>query len=280
MPFFKRRRSTRFIDLTDQRFGRLVVLSFWGHDKFGRTRWLCRCDCGNAATPSSNKLRLGETRSCGCLHDEVCRLRATTHGSSKSQLYGVWSSAKGRCHNPTDQRYARYGGRGIFMCEAWRTNFEAFARDMSPRPSGMTLERIDNDGPYSPENCRWATMKEQGRNNSRNRRYTHNGETLLLSEWEERTGIPASALRYRIVDAGWTVERALTTASRNQDGYVHPNAKTEPSIVSQIKTAYKHDGASQAELSRRFGVSQAQVSRIVRGKQWKHIDYLSDVVIV
>lgn len=201
-------------DLVGKRFGRLVVEAFWGHDRFEKRLWLCRCDCGKAATPSGNRLLRGDTRSCGCLHDELASQRFTKHGGKHSQVYNVWCTMKGRCLNPTDPRYKYYGGRGITVCDRWKTDFAAFRDDMGPRLRGMTLERKDNNGSYSPDNCIWATMKTQGRNTRRTKRYEHKGENLTLGEWSERTGIAVSALYFRINESDWTIEEALTTPSR------------------------------------------------------------------
>lgn len=203
----------RLQDLTGRRFGRLVAISLWGYDKFDKVLWLCRCDCGKACSPTANKLTVGETRSCGCLHDEAAGNRLRTHGGKGTRVYNVWASAKGRCSNPTDPVYKNYGGRGITMCPAWRASFAQFLADMGPRPEGGTLDRIDNDGPYSPENCRWATRTEQCRNQRKTKRFTYRGESLTLGEWSARTKLAESALYYRIKEAGWTIERALTTPS-------------------------------------------------------------------
>jgi len=202
------------IDLMDRRFGRLLVVTREENDRFGKARWRCRCDCGKDTITRSNTLLKGETLSCGCLFQEKRALGSKrSHGQSRTFLYRVWCVAKGRCYNPTDQHYARYGGRGITMCDRWRESFAAFIQDMGPRPAGMTLDRIDNDGPYSPENCRWATHTTQMRNMVRNRHLTFKGETLTIAEWAERTGLPYGALFYRI-QQGWSVEDALTTPSR------------------------------------------------------------------
>src|SRR6266540_871109 len=121
---------------------------------------------------------------------------------------------KSRCLNPNWPNYHHYGGRGITVCERWRGGFEAFFEDMGPRPGpGYSIERVNNDGDYTPENCRWATRQEQLRNTRQTMRLTWNGETLTTFEWAERTGIPAGTIRGRIVQ-GWSVEEALTLPAR------------------------------------------------------------------
>ena len=208
------------VALIGQRFNRLTVVDRAENDRFGKSRWRCRCDCGGETITRANTLLKGETQSCGCLHAETVKVNNLTHGDAKhgqrSPIYKIWCAAKGRCHNPTDKGYKRYGGRGIVMCERWREDFAAFRDDMGPRPAGHTLERKDNNGPYSPENCVWATHKTQGRNREGTIRIVHAGKALTLGEWAEQTGIPESALYFRIHISGWTPAKALTTPSRGK----------------------------------------------------------------
>lgn len=145
------------------------------------------------------------TRSTGrpCTHGH-------TSGGRVSPTYSTWLSMRARCSNPNVTYYADYGGRGITVCDRWQTSFEAFLEDMGEKPAGTSIERIDRDGHYEPGNCRWATLREQGRNKRNNLKLTLNGETRLLVEWSERTGIPYRKIRARL-DRGWSAERALTT---------------------------------------------------------------------
>lgn len=160
---------------------------------------------------SYSNLHTGNTQSCGCLRREQQGKQRLTHGLSSSPEYHIWRAIKDRCDNPKMQNYQRYGGRGVRMDPTWRESFEAFYRDMGPRPSAKhSIERRDNAGHYTPENCYWATRIEQGSNKRNNRRLEFRGVTLTVSEWARVIGIPMRTLHARL-KAGWSVERALST---------------------------------------------------------------------
>lgn len=198
----------RTIDIAGQRYGRVVVIKRLPSDT-GKTKWVCRCDCGNDVVLRTDHLRSGESRSCGCLRVEEGESRAT-HGMSRSKPYAVWCGMIRRCENPKDTSYARYGGRGISVCDRWK-KFENFWQDMSSGyREGLEIDRENNSLGYCKENCRWATDDEQARNKRNNVFYTLNGVTRTESWWAQSLGITHSALskRFRL---GWPLELALTT---------------------------------------------------------------------
>lgn len=200
-------------DLTGLRFGSLQVIRRAGSTP-GRTRcatWLCVCDCGREVVRVSQSLRTKSRPNglnCGCLHGRW----NVAHGMSNSRPYRIWAQMRRRCSLKSDRDWPKYGGRGITVCSKWDASFDAFWQDMrGGYLPNLTLGRLNNDGPYSPENCRWETPRQQGRN----RRNTSYVETprgrMTLMDAAEMYGIPAGTLRHRLTIYLWNVDRALTT---------------------------------------------------------------------
>lgn len=188
-------KRTKVPALLGKQFGRLLVLYRTVDNPDGKTQWVCLCECGNGYPATVRTLMHGsEVPSCGCYKSEVAAQKATKHGLVGTPLHRIWTHMRDRCNNPGDKRYFDYGGRGITVCERWNdreTGLEAFVADMgSTYKSGLQLDRIDNDGPYSPDNCHWVTSKE----NNRNRRSTLMVDSIYgeipLGEFVEKSGIP------------------------------------------------------------------------------------------
>jgi hypothetical protein len=170
----------KLIDLTAQRFGRLVVIERAKTDKL-KPQWLCACDCGNTSVAFGSDLKLGRHQSCGCLQKERTAQAQTTHGKSRSRAHTIWSHIKYRCTNPRCASWDIYGGRGIGICGRWM-KFENFYADMGDPPEGHSIDRINVNGNYEPSNCRWATPTEQNSNTRRTRRYVFDGRALTPTE--------------------------------------------------------------------------------------------------
>ncbi|MFF0469341.1 AP2 domain-containing protein [Micromonospora zamorensis] len=151
-------------NMVGQKIGRLTVVSYGGVNGKGHAAWLCLCDCGNEKLIVGYSLRSGNSLSCGCLKRERTRAASKTHGMTDSAEYRIWTNMKTRCLNPNNPKYPSYGGRGITISDAWVNDFARFFADMGPRPAGRSLDRIDNDGPYSRDNCRWADAQTQASN--------------------------------------------------------------------------------------------------------------------
>ena len=216
-------------DITGLRFGRLTAVQHIGKGP-GKSRnhfWLCQCDCGASVSVNGSCLRLGQTKSCGCLQSDLAKAvgdRSKTHGMTGTSTYNVWVSMVQRCHNPNAKDYQRYGGRGIFVCDEWQ-KFDNFLSDVGERPEGKSLDRVDNEKGYSPENCRWADAQTQQRNKRNSRLVTHNGKTMTLADWAEANGINPITISARIQN-GWDEVSAITTPVDRR--YSHQKNKRMP----------------------------------------------------
>jgi hypothetical protein len=187
------------IDLSGQRFGKLIIISRAANDKYHHKRWLCRCDCGVIKEMNEFPIVSGRSQSCGCIHKNLFKERILKHGMHKSPEYRAWQDMKDRCYNINNERYCDYGGRGIKVCERWLV-FENFLEDMGFRPGNeFSLDRYpNNDGDYEPDNCRWGTDEQQSRNKRSNTLLRYNGEEMILSDWANKLGVPSSTLCYHL----------------------------------------------------------------------------------
>ena len=189
------------IDLTGQRFGKLSVMEKIVPPK-GRTLFICACDCGGKITLNSSDLQSGNTKSCGCYRREISSRINLKHGATvngkHTGAYRSWTTMKSRCYNEDNNRFYAYGGRGIRVCDRWLESFDNFFADMGDRPEGYSLDRIDVNGNYSPENCKWATTTEQSRNQRTNFWYMFGEEKMIQADVARALGVhPAVVLQMR-----------------------------------------------------------------------------------
>ncbi len=204
-------------------FARLTVIAPAGYEccPCGVRHYFvkAKCICGNIVEVREIFLRQGHTKSCGCLQKEIVAFNSHKRkgiGITKENPaeYRIWCAMVTRCSNPNQAHYKHYGGRGIKICDRWRSSFKHFLADMGSRPPNHSLGRIDNDGDYSPSNCRWETPAMQSRNSRNNRNITWNGVTKCLSDWAKSIGINRKALWHRLDHLKWPLERALSTPSK------------------------------------------------------------------
>lgn len=215
-----------FMDVIGQRFGRLVVLKDLSPriNTSGRKRAmvLCKCDCGNEIAVMKESVTGGTTKSCGCLQKERAAEVQTVHGGASSRLYNVWAAMLRRCENSNSGDYHNYGGRGIKVCEEWH-RFENFREwglangyDEESKRGQCTIDRIDNNAGYCPQNCRWVDTATQNNNKRSTHFLTYNGETHSITEWAKTAGINREALNARINKYKWPTEKALTIPCRKK----------------------------------------------------------------
>ena len=215
----EQRHSKDYIDLTGQRFGRLTVLHRDHdivHGKRHEVTFLCKCDCGNTKLVRSRHLRGGNVKSCGCLEKEnLSKLMSDriTHGGSGTRLYEIWCKIKDRCTNKHSPAYARYGGRGIKLCDSWKdfAVFQSWAMENGYNDT-LTIDRIDNNKGYEPSNCRWATMTIQANNKRCNRTYIDKGIRKTIAQLSEEYGIPYQTLHARLTYYKWPLEKAVSVS--------------------------------------------------------------------
>jgi len=211
----------RFIDLTGLRFGKLLVIRRTNIKKWGSTCWLCKCSCGKETVVDSHSLRKGNTKSCGCLNKEIHTKHGHTKDGKISKTYKAWISMNQRCNNTNDINYKHYGGRGITVCWKWSNKnpkgFDNFYKDVGDSPKGKSIDRINNNGNYEPNNWRWATNGQQHRNMRNTHLITFKGKTQCLLDWAKEYNMSSQTLTRRLNKMNWSVEKALTTPIRGRN---------------------------------------------------------------
>lgn len=199
------------LDIIGEKFGRLTVLAF-SHSKKYNKYYICKCECGKTKIVFKGNLISGKTKSCGCYQKEMAA-KANSLSDSRRKLHDILRSMKARCYNPKNNRYYRYGARGIKICDEWLKDPELFCiwALSNGFEENLTIDRIDVNSDYCPQNCRWITKREQSLNTSRNFYITYKGKTQTLKEWSTELGIKTTTLHNRIKYYGWSVEKAFET---------------------------------------------------------------------
>jgi len=234
-----------------------------------------RCDCGVERRVDKSSFRRGAVQSCGCLlreHAKAMGDAARRHGGSGTKVYHAWQAMIARCTNPREPSFEHYGGRGISVCERW-LDFGAFARDMGEPPSGAhSLGRRDNDGPYSPENCRWETRRQQANNTRRNIRITIDGVTRTAKGWARsgEAAVGAKLIRARVRD-GWDPALAVLTPRQHEgEGELHHRAKLTAAQVFEVRRR-GDAGEDPKRLAEVFGVTDWTIRQILERKIWRSV---------
>lgn len=202
---------SKYIDITGQRFGRITVVSFCGIDKNRAATFNCLCDCGTKTVVFGSNLRSGLTTSCGCYHREVLKLSVLTrtkHGKRGTGAYSSWHGMIQRCSNPNVKAYKDYGGRGITVCDKWKS-FEGFYEDMGERPPKTTIERIDTNKGYTVDNCIWANSMVQANNTRSNKFVEYNGKVQTIAQWAAEYNLSYMTLHGRLFKSQWSIEDCL-----------------------------------------------------------------------
>lgn len=200
--------------MSGKKFSMLLAVNQNGKRANGNITWNCICDCGKSCTVDGHDLRSGKAKSCGCSRSKWSKEAITTHGMRYTKIYKTWEAMKRRCSNPNAERYKNYGGRGVRVCSEW-IQFAGFYRWalQSEYREDLSIERIDVNGNYEPNNCTWIPVNLQCFNKTNSRKFECQGKLLTIAEWSSLTHIPYAALYQRIVKLKWTPERAIKESS-------------------------------------------------------------------
>lgn len=270
MSIIKTEMNSSIRNLIGYKTERLTVVDYVGCEivtskKTGNKRlqyrWECVCTCGNTTIKTTTALLSHKVKSCGCLNSEITAARNRTHGMMNTPEYQSWRGMKERCSNPKNIHWHLYGGKGIKVCDRWIGDLLAFYEDMGPRPEGMSLDRIDSNGNYCPENCRWADANTQAFNTCTTRQITFEGETLSLNRMADKYGHGEATVRYRL-NQGWSIEDALLLPVGDQRVYNKHSELIE--YDGQVLTMKGH--------ADRYGINIETVrSRLGRGKSLERV---------
>lgn len=231
------------LDLVGKRFGSLLVIERRGSDEKGQSLWLCCCDCGAEKVVRGHDLK-GGTKSCGCSRKYNTGLYK--HGLSNTRIHRIWRSIQDRCYNQNNQDYRHYGGRGITVCDEWKDDFLLFYNWALENGynENLTIDRVDVNSGYSPENCRWVSMETQANNKRNNKVFTLNGKTLTVSQWSKETGVKYGDIQNRL-NYGYSFEEAISPNFKRKF-----HCKTEEN--KRIKDLCDEKGVSYKTVYRRL----------------------------
>lgn len=232
-----------YINLVGQKYSRLTVLEqSTERHATGYIQWVCRCDCGTVCTVLGRRLKNGNTKSCGCRKLEASHENGKarkTHGMTNSPEYATWKSMRERCTVSIAENYPRYGGRGIIVCDEWMNSFEAFYRDMGPRPSSEhSIDRRENDGNYEPGNCRWATLEEQNNNRRSNKKFLIDGKLLTLTQIARKYQISVYTLRSRIYRDHLPIKTAIKRKASHRTAHLNGVHKRLHEWANELNIPY------------------------------------------
>lgn len=194
-----------------KKFNYLTVIRIAGKNKYNRPLYECKCDCGNTIITEATRVKMGVTKSCGCLQRKVTAELFKVHGLTNTRIYRIWAAMISRCENPNNNRYYVYGLKGISVCDEWRNDFMQFYNwaIVNGYSDDLSIDRIDNDKGYCPSNCRWATIKVQMNNRSNSRNISYNGTTMTLKQWSEYFGFNYKYFHEVMSKNNWNIEKVL-----------------------------------------------------------------------
>lgn len=255
------------IDLTGRKVGKLTVVDY-AYTKDNKAYWNCICECGNKCTVCASNLIREIAKSCGCNKRENMRKVAYKHGNSGTRLYSIWSGMKDRCYNSNNPQYKWYGGKGVYIADEWLHDPDAFCNWARAHGYGsdLTIDRIDFNGPYTPDNCRWVTMKEQQNNKSSNHLLTYQGKTQNINQWAQELGMKREIIKDRLL-SGWSTEEALSRPPKQVDpATVEYQGKTY--IISELAEKYNlaYDVLRHRILKQGMPIEEALTKPVGRGK--------------
>lgn len=214
-------KSKKFKDFSGNKINHLTAIRYVGKSKTGRAYYEWKCDCGNITIAQYSNVISGNTISCGCEGKKIIKKRNKKHGHSRSHLYKIYYHMRYRCYNPNKDNYKDYGGRGIYVCDEWMDPINGFMNFYNwsmnnGYQKGLSIDRIDNDGPYAPWNCRWVTSKVQSNNTRSNHNITYKKYTYTISQWADICGLTQDAIIGRLKN-GWDTEKILFTPLNNME---------------------------------------------------------------